>query len=323
MSALSVLGSVRGFIFMGKKIEWPSKEEVYNLYIIKNLTRKDCATKLGISERLLKKIISVYEIRKDSQMAFQNYSKAILSKYRVDNPFKLPSTIKKSHAPEVEERRKASNLKTCLERYGQTHSITEEIKEKIKHTMNEKYNVDSYLEICQEKSTTIEVRQKAKETLIKNNRIKYGTDYWWQSDDFKSRFRSPEQVKQYKIKEIETKRKNGTLNSSKPEEELYLELCNLYGEEMVIRQYKEDRYPFFCDFYIKSEDLFIELNKCWTHGPHPFDCNSKEDLELLKKWEAKSVTSKFYSTAIYVWTELDVRKQNIAKMNGLNYKVIY
>ena len=185
---------------MGKKIEWPSKDEVYDLYILKNVSREDCAKAFNITERLFKKIISVYQIKKDSKKAYENYTKTCINKYGVDNIFKLDETIKKAHLPEVEEKRKQSNKETCLKRYGQVHSVTNEVKDKIKSTMQERYKVDSYLEICRDKSKLPEVRAIATANTIKTNQIKYGVDYWWQSDDYKNRFRSPEQVKQYKIK---------------------------------------------------------------------------------------------------------------------------
>ena len=120
-----------------------------------------------------------------------------------------------------------------------------------------------------------------------------------------------------------TMRERGTFNSSKQEDEYYLELCEQYGEENIIRQYKEERYPFSCDFYIISEDLFIELNRCWTHGGMPFEENNEECLKKLALWQEKAETSKFYKNAIYTWTDLDVRKIKTAKENNLNYKVIY
>ena len=43
----------------------------------------------------------------------------------------------------------------------------------------------------------------------------------------------------------------------------------------------------------------------------------------LNKWKEKAKTSKFYQTAIYVWTDLDVRKRECAKKNNLNFEVIY
>ena len=116
---------------------------------------------------------------------------------------------------------------------------------------------------------------------------------------------------------------NGTYGKSADEEKFYQELVSQYGLENVKRQYSDERYSFDCDFYISSEDLFIELNKHWTHGGHPFDKNDFEDIQKLSKWQEKAQTSKFYRNAIYVWTDLDVRKKEIAKKNNLNYKVIY
>lgn len=124
-------------------------------------------------------------------------------------------------------------------------------------------------------------------------------------------------------KGIETKKKNGTLNYSKPEENLYGYLVKLFGKKDIIRQYKEERYPYFCDFYIKSKDLFIELNGNWNHGPHPFNNTDENDIDLLEQWQAKTNGKDYYSNAIYVWTELDVKKQQVAKENNLNYIMIY
>ena len=62
------------------------------------------------------------------------------------------------------------------------------------------------------------------------------------------------------IKSFETKKKNGTLNSSKDEKLILNNLIQKYGLNNVYYHYKEERYPFECDFYIKPLDLFIEIN---------------------------------------------------------------
>lgn len=118
-------------------------------------------------------------------------------------------------------------------------------------------------------------------------------------------------------------KQNDTYNRSSDEEVLYQELIALHGNENVIRQYRDVRYPFCCDFYISSEDLFIELNKHWTHGKHPFNANCPEDIRILEEWKKSADNSDFYKNAIYVWTDLDVRKSRIAKENNLNYIAIY
>ena len=125
-------------------------------------------------------------------------------------------------------------------------------------------------------------------------------------------------------KQYQTKKKNNSFNISNPENIFKEYLINKYGEENVISQYRdENRYPFNCDFYIKSEDLFIELNLTWTHGNHPFNKDNEEDILLLEYWKQKAETSDYYKNAIYTWTILDIKKQKIAEENKLNYLCIY
>ena len=121
----------------------------------------------------------------------------------------------------------------------------------------------------------------------------------------------------------ETKIKNHTFNTSKLEKILYKELCEQYRRENVYRNYKSERYPYRCDFYIKSKDLFIELNAHWTHGEHPFDETNSEDIQTLNKWREKAKTSHFYEQAIDTWTRRDVEKLKCLRKNKLNFKIIY
>ena len=98
--------------------------------------------------------------------------------------------------------------------------------------------------------------------------------------------------KQMLEKQYLTKSKNHTFNISKGEDWFYSYLLLLYDENDIVRQYKDDRYPFNSDFYIKSEDLFIELNRCWTHGEKPFDPNDNSCIEIPSKWKEKAEREK-------------------------------
>ena len=124
--------------------------------------------------------------------------------------------------------------------------------------------------------------------------------------------------KEIQQKAHETKKKNGSYGKSKEEDYVYSVLVDIYGEDNVERQYRSELYPFACDFYIISKDLYIEYNGMWTHGFTPY-IGSKENEIQLEEWKQKAVTSKFYQNAIVTWTISDVKKRNIAKMNGLNY----
>ena len=110
------------------------------------------------------------------------------------------------------------------------------------------------------------------------------------------------------------KRKNKTFNTSIPENKSYKLLKEKYPD--IKYQYRSELYPFNCDFYIPSLDLYIECNYHWTHGFKPFE-NTEEDNKQLEKWKNKN--TKFYNNAIECWTKRDVNKRNIAKQNNLNY----
>lgn len=123
----------------------------------------------------------------------------------------------------------------------------------------------------------------------------------------------------------DSKRKNHTFSTSKPEEIMYQELCNVFGKSDIDRWYNKDvRYPFHVDFYIKSLDLFIELNATWLHGKHWFNPNDKGDINRLNVYVDKVKMGKmFYQSAIDVWTKRDVLKRETAKKNHLKYMVFW
>ena len=92
----------------------------------------------------------------------------------------------------------------------------------------------------------------------------------------------------------------------------------------IIRQYNDKiRYPFNCDFYIKSLDLFIECNYFWTHHNHYYNENDTTDKIELKRMVNLSNTHKFYKCAITVWTKTDLLKRDTAINNKLNYIVFW
>lgn len=138
---------------------------------------------------------------------------------------------------------------------------------------------------------------------------------------------SDEKKKEAKAKEYATKKKNNSFNISSKEELLYKELCDLYGKDDIERQYSTDpRYPFNCDFYIKSKDLFIEYNGTFDHGEHPFDKNNPEDIKKLKELEFKVETygaKSRYNNVIYIWTVRDVLKLETMRKNHLNFRILY
>lgn len=227
--------------------------------------------------------------------------KKILAKYNI------PQHSKADAYKLRDERTK----EVCLERYGVENPFAaEEIKEKIKQSMLEHHGVEyvGQAEIS---------KQKSKEVLLD----KYGVDHYSKTEEFKKNYST--NAAEYKIKEFKTKKIRGTCRTSKAEEVYYTILVERYGKANVLRQHREKRYPYHCDFYIVSEDLFIELNLSWTHGEHPFDNTNPADQAKLLAWQEKAKTSKYYENAITTWTVRDVAKLATAKANNLNYKIYY
>ena len=138
--------------------------------------------------------------------------------------------------------------------------------------------------------------------------------------------KTPEQIAVSKQKEYNTRKNNNTLGYHKTVDEEKLEklLISTFGKSDVEYNYFDvERYPYKCDFYIKSLDLFIELHAGWEHQGHAFDKNSEDDLVVLEELKEKSLKSKYYSNVIYQWTELDVRKLETFLRNNLNFIVGY
>lgn len=132
-----------------------------------------------------------------------------------------------------------------------------------------------------------------------------------------------EELEHKTSQQYNTRKKNHTFNTSNPENDYYKFLLKNNPGKTIYRNYKCDRYPFYCDFYIVEDDLFIELNLHWTHGGMPYDENNEDCIKKLNEWIEKSKVSNFYKNAIETWTIRDVKKLQQAKENNLNYKSIY
>ena len=244
---------------------------------------------------------------------------------------------------------------TCLKKYGAENVFASEYgKQKIKKTKLDRYGDEwyhnaekaskTYKETCNKRTKEESKRICEKISQIYKNfspekkkriaaKISQSQKQYYKSltDEEYNKLceyrhyvavnRSKDGIKLAYIKSLETKIKNGTINKSPVEDRFYTKLLTIFSEDDIVRQYYEERYPYACDFYIKSLDLFIEINNHWTHGGHPF--NIEIDLETLNTLMHKAEINKNYNNAIYVWTKLDVEKYNIAVSNKLNYMRLY
>ena len=124
---------------------------------------------------------------------------------------------------------------------------------------------------------------------------------------------SPEAI----IKAKETKLKNGSYKMSLAENNFYKQLCLFIDESDIIRGYVDNqRYPFNCDFYIKSKDLFIEYQGHQTHGYEPYDATNPEHWVYCDRLQASG-----YS--LDTFTIRDPNKIATAKQHKINLLLIY
>lgn len=205
----------------------------------------------------------------------------IQSRYGVDNVFQNSDVRDKFE-------------QTCMERYGVPFAIqSETVRKKIQNSCQRLYGASTPLE-------SDEIRATLKQGVIN----KYGVENVMHCDEVKN-------------KVLATKQKNHTFATSKVEDVMYDLLVDTYSKSDVVRQYHSLKYPFACDFYIKSRDLYIELNAHWTHGGHWYDDANPADVLLQSDWLKRD--TEYYRNAVAVWTDSDVHKRLTAKQNSLNY----
>lgn len=201
---------------------------------------------------------------------------------------------------------KEKRFATNLEKYGNTAGVNEEVIKKRKQTSITHFGVPvpAQSEI---------VKEKYRQTCLK----KYGVDNYRKCEECVNKIHN-------------TKKKNGTVTTSKYEENAYVWLIERFGIDDIVRQYKDERYvnpsnnhKYHCDFYIKSLDLFIELQMYLAHGPHPFDENSSEDIAYLNEVKEKAKVKPIYCRLLDGWAYNDVIKRNAAKVGNIKLLEIY
>lgn len=222
-----------------------------------------------------------------SQTGMAEYLKSIRAKYNDD------SITSVSQIKSINDKR----IHTFNERL-KDKAYRKHRRDKLVEASNEKFGEGNYMNRAKAKSTTLQ---------------RYGVEFPLQLKSIQQMGHNID----VREKAFATKRRNGTFNTSKPEEESYKLLCEKFGADKVVRQYKSSAYLFNCDFYIKPLDLYVECNFSWVHGKHWFDPNNESDQVVLAKWKAKGTS--YYNIAVKVWTEMDPKKKATAEANGLNY----
>lgn len=240
-------------------------------------------------------------------------------RFGTDNPFKLD---------EFQEKAKA----TREERYGAAYTLAagSTLAEGARATFAAHMEDEGFRRDLRERKAATNVErygeawgQKRAERVAATMLERYGVAHVSQLPESRERQRQrmadPEVRRHIREKRLE----RGAFPSSKAEDVLYDRLVEVFGEGDVRRQYADARYPFPCDLYIPSRDLFIELNGTWLHAWHWFDATSAFDEKELGRWQGKAKRSDYYRCAIDVWCDKDVRRRMSAEAANLNYVVFW
>lgn len=284
---------------------------------INNKIRETCLLKYGdehYSNRIKAKetCLQRYGVTSPlkSEIFKQKSKDTCLQKYGVEYTGQIPEKIEKTH-------------KTCLEKYGVDSVFkvqkfrNQSLDTCIKKYASDKDDINSIVNISQLKY----VKDKIKNTCLE----KYGVGNPMQTQYYKNLISSILSSNEIQEKIYNTKLLNNSFNISYQEDVCFDLLKEKYSD--CIRQYKSELYPFNCDFYIPSLDLYIEYNGSHYHHYHPFDINDDNDINELNRLKEKANNSNAhkngkksqYDNIIYTWTILDLKKRNIAQQNNLNY----
>ena len=245
----------------------------------------------------VKQRYGVCNVMQDATIA-KRFKDSFLLKYGVSNPRHIPNYNEKYE-------------RTVRSKYGVAHySQSSDFKRDVIDTCMTRYGVHNYTQSLEYKNRLSDIISKSKQT----QKERYGAEHYAKSEIFRKKL--PDMLSKGYI----TKKNNGTFATSKPEDEMYERLVDLYGEDDVVRQYSSDLYPFMCDFYIQSRDMYVELNASWTHGGHWYGSDAADD-STLEHWRKKE--SAYYDKAIETWTVRDVLKRKTAHDNDLIYLVFW
>lgn len=284
---------------------------------INNKIRETCLLKYGdehYSNRIKAKetCLQRYGVTSPlkSEIFKQKSKETCLQKYGVEYTGQIPEKIEKTH-------------KACLEKYGVDSVFkvqkfrNQSLDTCIKKYASDEDDINSIVNIGQLKY----VKDKIKNTCLE----KYGVENPMQTQYYKNLISSILSSNEIQEKIYNTKLLNNSFNISYQEDICFELLKQKYSD--CIRQYKSELYPFNCDFYIPSLDLYIEYNGSHYHHYHPFDINDDNDINELNRLKEKANNSNAhkngkksqYDNIIYTWTILDLKKRNIAQQNNLNY----
>ena len=259
-----------------------SKETIYQLYIVENISFNELFERLNISRRDLKLLLHTYKITKNHKSRAKN------------------NTYRRS-----QEEIRAVAAKSSATQKRTWAAKSEKEKEDWSNYQKELHHTEEYRRNASERSKRIakELKEASPEIWAQRNKKRSETcKKTWANE-------AP-RIQQHETRERNRLEQKKKLCRTIAEQKLYDTLKNIYPD--IAYDIKVDeRYPFYCDFYIKSLDLFIELNAHPSHGRLPMEMMSVDEY------------SKYPPKWADVFAKRDVEKLKHIRDNKLNFIRIY
>ena len=274
-----------------------SKEEAFHYYIKENHFVDECAKHFGITYGMFLKVIKYYGIYKDKKISSDLARKTKNEKYG---------------SPTYNNREQAKN--TCLEKYGVDNPFKD--VNKIKQSYIDKLGVAHPMyNAC------------IKQQCISNRDYKQSCEKGRKTYKERTGYDNPMKNPEVKKLNLQRRIESGTFDSlgtsnieRRLEKILNRKFDKVINHYRDVRYSRETGYMFECDFYIPSEDLFIELNAHPSHNNRPYYGIETDVTELEK---LKSSDKSWNKILVETWSNRDVEKRLCASNSNLNYIVLY
>lgn len=282
-------GFIKGRLKKPKKIDILilkiSKEDLIKYYIIENHSFIETFEYFNLECRGdLNKLLKFYNIKKDPKQRIKNSTYKRSHEEYIINGKKSAETQRKNWENKSEEEKLAWKKKQ-----EETHS-SQEYKKKLSD-LNKEYNKNLDPDIKKERNIRRSISCKKS----------------WSNPDLIAKQKKTAQINRQKYNQSD-------------------HVCRTYQEQLIFNKLKEsysdveydiyvdDRYPYYCDFYIKSLDLFIEYQGHPSHGSYPYIEN---DIKSINE------ANKLYGAWRDIYINRDYQKYKKAIESNINFIRIY
>lgn len=333
---------------LSKDIQNNYVEKIKKLYLIDLLSDEEISKELSIGSSAISNIRRTLNIKRTRSQIKERRKQTCLEKYGVENLWQLEKVIEntKNNNPAWSESSRNKRNNTNQKRYGgNSPAKSKTVQEKMKQTCFERYGVEnpfqdiknmqesfirkygSYHYLKTElgknkyKDTMIEhygvensfALYKTKETIKHTNMNKYGTTSFSKTDEFRNILKSKR--REITRKQFETMKRNNSFKISKLEKQIYILLCQEFGESNVESQCLIGDYIF--DF--KVNNYIIDIHGSYWHNYRPFN-NSKEHID---EYEKMINSNKHLADIANCWRYKDVNRLLYCKSHKINYLALY